>query len=197
MHPSPHTRPAASATARGRLAAWATLACAAAAACTLAAAEPVAVQTPSGTLRLQAPAGYTALTDEELQTKFGRHGRRPLAAWGNARRSSTVAVTWSRMAQKPLTPDALPAFMSAMETTLPRLTPGLVMRDASLVTIGGRAWVRMDSTAPAADTDVRNLMYLTDLNGHMVGVNYNATVADFPAQEPGFGSSAGTLRVQE
>lgn len=159
-------------------------------------AAPVDVQTPSGTLRLQAPPGYTALDAEEMHAKFGRHGRRPLAAWGNARRTSTVAVTWSRMVQKPLTSDQLPAFKASLESTLLRLTPGMVMHDASLVTIAGRSWVRMDSTAPAVDTSIRNLMYVTDLGGHMVAVNFNATEAEFPAQEAGFGSAAATLKAE-
>ena len=182
-----------------RASVWTLRCCAAAVtlACSAAAADPVAVKTPSGTLRLDTPAGYTALSDEELQTKFGRHGRKPLAAWGNARRSSTVAVTWSRMAQRPLTSAQLPEFKTAMETTLPKLTPGMVLRDSSLVGIAEHRWVRMDSTAPAVDTEIRNLMYLTDLGGHMVGVNYNATVADFAQQEAGFNASAETLRVQE
>jgi len=166
-------------------------------ACAAASAEPVAIKTPSGTLHFETPAGYTALSEDELHIKFGRYGRRPLAAWGNARRSSTVAVTWSRMAQKPLTSEQLPEFKSAMETTLPRLTPGMVLRDSSLVQIAQRPWVRIDSTAPAVDTEIRNLMYLTDLGGHMVGVNYNATVADYAQQEAGFSSSAGTLRTQD
>ena len=159
-------------------------------------AAPVAVQTPSGTLQLKAPPGYTALDAEEMQAKFGRHGRRPLAAWGNARRTSTVAVTWSRMVQKPLTSDQLPAFKDSLASTLLRLTPGMVMHDATLVTIAGRSWVRMDSTAPAVDTSIRNLMYVTDLGGHMVAVNFNATEADFAAQEAGFGSAAATLKAE-
>ncbi len=165
--------------------------------CAAAAAEPVDIQTPSGVLRLDAPAGYSALDADERQAKFGRHGRRPLAAWGNPSRSSTVAVTWSRMAQKPLTSEQLPALKASLESTLPKLTPGLQMLDSSIVTIAGRRWVRMESTAPAVDTGIRNLMYLTDLGGHMVGVNYNATDAAYPGQEAGFRASAGTLQAEE
>lgn len=166
-------------------------------ACGAAVADPVAVKTPSGTLSLEMPAGYSALSDAELQVKFGRHGRRPLAAWGNAARTSTVAVTWSRMAQQPLTPERLADLQSAMEANLPRLTPGMVLRGSGLVDIGTRRWVRIDSTAPAVDTQIHNLMFLTDLGGHMVGVNYNATAADHAQQEPGFKASADTLRAQD
>ena len=38
-------------------------------------------------------------------------------------------------------------------------------------------------------------MYLTHLGGHMVGVNYNATVKDYPGQKDGFEASARTLAV--
>lgn len=170
----------------------AVLACALGASC--AAAADIA--TPSGMLSLEVPAGYTELTAEELQSKFGRHGRVPLKAYGNARRSSTVAVTWSQMKQ-PLTEERLPELKAAMEGMLPRLTPGLEFKNSQMVTVGERAWVLLDSTAPAVDTEVRNLMYLTDLGGHMVAVNYNATLADYPAQVGAFAASARSLRVRE
>lgn len=162
-----------------------------------AAAEPASVKTPSGTLSLDTPPGYSMLSDAELSAKFGRHGRKPLAAWGNAARTSTVAVTWSRMAQQPLTRERLPQLQSAMEKSLPLLTPGMVLGETGLVDIGPRQWVRIESTAPALDTQIHNLMLLTDLGGHMVGVNYNATAADHAQQEHGFKASAQTLRVQD
>ena len=89
----------------------------------------------------------------------------------------------------------LPKFKQAMEELLPRLTPGLVFNDRQLRTIGARQWIYLDSTVPAVDTSIRNLMYLSDLGGHMIGVNFNATVAEFASQQAGFEVAARTLRV--
>ncbi|RZJ26413.1 MAG: hypothetical protein EOO54_02945 [Haliea sp.] len=162
-------------------------------ACALAPAEEY--RTPSGVLKLDLPPGYTRLSDEEISVKFGRNGRVPAAVWGNARRSSSVAVTWTEMKNRPLNAADLPEFKKAMEQLLPRATPGLKFLANEIVSIGAQQWVFFDSSAPTVDTEVRNLMYLTHLGGHMVGVNYNATVADFPEQKDGFEASARTLAV--
>lgn len=153
------------------------------------------IRTPSGVIKVDVPPGYTRLSDEEIGFKFNRNGRVPAAVWGNARRSSSVAVTWTEMKNKPLTAGDLPEFKKAMEQLLPRATPGLKFVSSSIVTVGTQQWVVFDSTAPALDTEVRNLMYLTHLGGNMVGVNYNATVEDHPSQRPIFESSARTLSV--
>ena len=134
------------------------------------------IETPTGTFRFDPPPGYTELSAQEIDAKFGRNGRKPIKAFGNASRASTVSVTWS---QQKLTQAELPKFKQAMEELLPRLTPGLVFNDRQLRTIGARQWIYLDSTVPAVDTSIRNLMYLSDLGGHMIGVNFNATVAEF------------------
>ena len=150
------------------------------------------IETPSGTFRFDPPQGYTELSAQEIDAKFGRNGRKPIKVFGNASRGSTVSVTWS---QQKLTQAALPQFKEAMENLLPKLTPGLVFNERQLRTIGARRWVYLDSTVPAADTDIRNLMYLSDLGGHMIGVNFNATVAEFASQQDGFEAAAQTLKV--
>ena len=150
------------------------------------------IHTPSGTLRLDVPEGYTELSAQEIDQKFGRFGRKPMKVFGNASRASTVSVTWSK---QPLTQAALPEFKEMMEEMLPKLTPGVVFNDKQMRAIGGRQWIYLDTTVPAADTDIRNLMYMSDLGGHMIGVNFNATVKEFPSQKGGFEAAAQTLKT--
>ena len=150
------------------------------------------IETPTGTFRFDPPPGYTELSAQEIDAKFGRNGRKPIKAFGNASRASTVSVTWS---QQKLTQADLPKFKQAMEELLPRLTPGLVFNDRQLRTIGARQWIYLDSTVPAVDTSIHNLMYLSDLGGHMIGENFNATVAEFASQQAGLEAAARTLRV--
>lgn len=91
-------------------------------------------------------------------------------------------MAWSQQKlTQAVTQAALPRFKEAMEELLPRLTPSLVFNDRQLRSIGGRQWIYLDSTVPAADTSIRNLMYLSDLGGYMIGVHFNATVGISPA----------------
>ncbi|WP_228529912.1 hypothetical protein [Diaphorobacter caeni] len=158
------------------------------------AAHAVDIDMPSGVLKLDMPKGYTELSGAEIDTKFGRNGRKPLKAYGNARRTSTVSVTWSEM-KKPLSQGSLPELKEAMENMMPKLTPGLAFNDSRMVKIGARQWVLLDSTVPAIDTELRNVMYLSDMDGHMVGVNFNSTVQEFTSQQKAFETSAQTLKV--
>lgn len=154
------------------------------------------IETPSGTFRFDPPQGYTELSAQEIDAKFGCNGRKPIKAFGNASRASTVSVTWSQQKlTQAVTQAALPKFKEAMEELLPRLTPGLVFNDRQLRSIGGRQWIYLDSTVPAADTSIRNLMYLSDLGGSMIGVNFNATVGELPGQQEGFEAAAQTLKA--
>ena len=158
-------------------------------------AHAVDIQMPSGVLKLDMPKGYTELSADEIDSKFGRNGRKPVKAFGNKSRASTVSVTFSPV-KHPLTQDTLPELKETMEGMLPKLTPGLVFNDKKMVTVGERQWIFLDSTVPAIDTKVRNQMYLTDLNGNMVGVNFNSTVEEFKSQAKAFSASAKTLKAQ-
>lgn len=151
------------------------------------------VTTPSGTVVFELPQGFDELSADEMAAKFGRNGRIPLKAYGNESRTSTVAVTWSKMQKQPLTQEALPQFMGAIAPLMQRVTHGLAFQEKAVVKLGARDWIFLRSTAPAADAIIHNHMYLTDLGGHMVGVNYNATAQDYAQQRAGFDVSAKTM----
>ena len=159
------------------------------------AAHAVDITMPSGVLKVDMPKGYTELSAAEIDSKFGRNGRKPLKAYGNAKRTSTVSVSWSEM-KKPLTQESLPELKAAMEDMMPKLTQGLVFNDKKMVNVGDRQWVLLDSTVPAIDTKLRNMMYLSDMGGNMVGVNFNSTAEEFASQQSAFEAAARTLKVE-
>ena len=98
--------------------------------------------------------------------------------------------------KKPLTQESLPELKAAMEDMMPKLTQGLVFNDRKMVNVGDRQWVLLDSTVPAIDTKLRNMMYLSDMGGNMVGVNFNSTAEEFASQQSAFEAAARTLKVE-
>ena len=60
------------------------------------------IETPSGTFRFDPPPGYTELSAQEIDAKFGRNGRKPIKAFGNASRASTVSVMIDSASRAPL-----------------------------------------------------------------------------------------------
>lgn len=164
-------------------------------------AAPIAAQAQEvalldGAVRMTLPAGYTQLSAEEIQLKFGRSNRPPLAAFGDARRNAAIAFTLSKQ-NRPVTEAALPEFLAAMEQFFPRMMAGLVWHKREIVSIRGRKWARLYLSGHALDTDVRNDMHFTPFRGDLLGVNQTTTEAAWAAASPALSSAFRSIRIAE
>jgi len=63
----------------------------------------------------------------------------------------------------------------AMETMFKRLYPSAVWFQSGLKTINGRAFFLLDLRTPALDTEIRNLMVGTSLQGRLLLITFNVT----------------------
>ncbi len=62
-----------------------------------------------------------------------------------------------------------------METMFKRLHPSAVWFQSGLTTINGRAFFLLDLRTPALDTEIRNLMVGTSLQGRLLLITFNVT----------------------
>jgi hypothetical protein len=118
------------------------------------------------------PVGFTLMTPEEIALKFP-NANRPQQVYANDRGTVAIAVTLSEV---PLTPEQLPELQQVMESSLEQAQPELQWIERGFVEINGTQWLKLESITPALDTDIRNDMYFTSLNGQMIGFNFNSTV---------------------
>lgn len=149
-----------------------------------------------GAVTIELPDGYSRLTEEEMAIKFPRTGRPPFAAFSDARRDATIALTLSRQ-DRPVSEAQLPELISAMEQMLPRMMAGLVWHRKEIVSAGKRKWARLHMSAHAIDTDVKNDMYFTAFRGDLLGVNLVSTVATWPKAQLALSQAFRRLRVEE
>jgi hypothetical protein len=147
-----------------------------------------------GAVRAELPDGFTRLSAEELAKKFARSPRPPVAAFGDASRSSLVAFTLSD--QKGLfKAEQLPQYVAAMEQILPKAVPGIVWQAKEVTPMSGRPWAHLRYSSPTVDKDVANDTWFTAFRGNILGVNLSAPSGQWTAMEPVLVKTVSSLRI--
>jgi hypothetical protein len=146
-----------------------------------------------GRVSLDLPAGFTRMSQELIDTKYPR-GSAPEHAFSNA--ATTVSLAGGYTANAGLTRERLPEFREFMESNLERTIPGLRWISRGIVDIAGWPWIRLELLSNAIDTEIHNVMLMTELDGGMAGVNFNATVGEWEAYREALAASEGSLRVK-
>jgi len=151
------------------------------------------VSLADGRLSFEIPNGFRALTSGEIGLKYPS-ARPPQYAYANDRGGVSIAVTFSDTV---VDLEQLPELQQAMEQMLPRIVPGLRWITRESVEINGRTWIHFEHLSSAVDTDIHNHMYMTSLDGRMLGINMNSTVEAYAAARPALTRSRNSIRVVE
>jgi len=127
----------------------------------------------SGRLSLKVPAALKPASDEQARRKY--MGRVPAKnILSDASGAVNVVV---RLGPKPFPAKAVPTMAPYARKTFARRRPGLVWHTAETRTIYGRVYAFLEFTSPAHDTKVRNLMLISSVDGLMLVISFNVTVA--------------------
>jgi Flp pilus assembly secretin CpaC len=149
-----------------------------------------AINIPDTTVSLQAPTGFTPLTDAEIAAKFPRTNP-PKYVVGNARRTTSIAYD---LKPNPIKEAELEKGLGVFETMLARVIPGLVWKRKEIIEQAGQRWIYLEMTSTAIDTDIYNIMLITPFDGKMLVFNFNATKNDFATQEAALRASVASIR---
>ncbi len=124
-----------------------------------------------GRLALLVPAGFSVMDEETLRLKYPSE-RRPTLVYTDEDASINVAVnhTKDRMPQREIR-----SFHAHMERMFRNLYPTAVWFQSGIIEIRGREWMALDLRTPAIDTEVRNIMVGTSLEGRLLLVSFNVT----------------------
>jgi len=149
-----------------------------------------------GGVTVPMPDGYTRLSPDELAKKFARSARPPIAAFGDAKRSATIAFTLSNQ-NGAFTAEQLPAYVAAMEQILPKVVPGIVWHRKEIKPIAGRSWAHLRYASPTVEQDTANDTWFAAFRGNILGVNLSAPAALWPQVEQTLVSVVERLRLDE
>lgn len=124
------------------------------------------------------PAGFTAMTPEEIASKFPPNGNQPQYVYANKRRSVSVAITFSPAR---VSPEQLPELKNFLSKFLERVRPDIKWITQDFAVINKLRWIQLEFISSAIDTDIHNDAYFTSFDGKMLGFNFNSTVEQYDA----------------
>jgi hypothetical protein len=126
-----------------------------------------------GRLSLLVPKEFTLMSEEMILKKYPR-ANRPSLVFTNTQTTINIALdhTAFKVGIEEL-PKAKQAIRGGLETSFPSAQ---WFRD-ELKAINGRQFFVLEMRTPAADTDIRNLMIGTSLEGRLFVITFNVTKA--------------------
>ncbi|MBW4637600.1 MAG: hypothetical protein KME05_05080 [Gloeocapsa sp. UFS-A4-WI-NPMV-4B04] len=124
------------------------------------------------------PAGFTAMTPEEIALKFPQGTNQPQPVYANKRRTVSVAITFS---QAQISPEQLPELKNFLPKFLELAVPGIKWITQGFTVINKVRWIQLDFISKAIDTNIHNDAYFTSFDGKMLGFNFNSTVEQYDA----------------
>ncbi len=124
-----------------------------------------------GTVEVLVPVGFAPMGEELLRVKYPR-AQRPTLVYSDPSGAVNLALNHTA---NPLQPSQLAEVHQAMEATFKRMYPSAAWFQSGLVTIYGRRFFLLDFRTPALDTDVRNMMMGTAVQGRLLLVSFNVT----------------------
>jgi len=136
--------------------------------------EPMALRTfESGRLSMMVPTALKPASEKLARLKYmGRVPAKNILTDANGAVNLVV-----RLGPKPFPAKAVPTMAPYARKTFARRKPGLVWHTADTRTINGRVYAFLEFTSPALDTKVRNLMLISSVDGLMLVISFNVTVA--------------------
>lgn len=124
-----------------------------------------------GQVTLLTPQDFRPMSEDMLALKYPSV-RPPKEVLTNERGSINIAFNHTDNAMRP---DQVAAFHPALERMFRNLYPSARWNRSEVVTRDGQACVVLDLWTPAVDTEVRNLMLATSVEGRLLIVSFNVT----------------------
>ena len=105
----------------------------------------------------------------------------PQYAYANEARDVSVGITVSDI---PLEAEQLPEVKTVLEAFLEQSVPGFQWLEHDFVNLGGQDWIKLEFISQTQDQRIHNDMYITSLQGKLLGFNFNANLAvDFALRD--------------
>jgi hypothetical protein len=152
-------------------------------------AQRVAV--PETSVTFEAPEGFTALTQEEINALYPLNTR-PKYVIGNARRSTVVAFELKPL---PLSDAGLPEVLEALGQQLQQIVPSIEWIERKLTELEGQRWLYLEFTSPGMGSSVHNIIVATPIAGRSLFVSFNSTKEEFPKAEEQLRRSLQSIRL--
>lgn len=146
-----------------------------------------------GRITFTAPDGLKPLSQELINSKF-RDGQSKKVV-GNESGKVTIAYQLKK-GEKQLSQNDLESIKSAFTKYFSRIIPGIQWIKKDIIELSGKKWIYFELQSNAIDTEIHNIMLLTDHKGDMLIFNFNATKDEFPKYNKALEKSIQSIRIR-
>ncbi len=145
-----------------------------------------------GKVSFEIPKAFRQMTEDEINSKYPNLSPNDIRyAYGNDELTVNVMVSFS---QAHLPPARLDEFGDYLQQVFKASKATLKKRER--VQVGGATWIHFEIVTKAIDTNIHSDIYLTSFQGRLLGVNFNATVQQFPKYKVALAQSAKSLVIK-
>jgi hypothetical protein len=124
-----------------------------------------------GVIKMLAPTAFRPMPENLLKLKYPME-RRPTYVLSNESGSVSLALNHTRNSLKP---EQLAEAHGAFDQMFRNLYPSAHWYRSELITVNGRRFMILELRTPAVDTEIRNLMVGTSLDGRLLLISVNMT----------------------
>lgn len=149
---------------------------------------------PGTDIIFEVPEGFGPLSQEIMDFKWPSN-RAPQYAIGNETGGTTIAYDLKPQPQE-ITQASLPELQKTFVIVFERMIPNIEWKKNEIISLAGQNWILLEATSSAVDTDIYNIMLVTDYDGEMVGFNFNSTKEEFPQYEAALRKSIESIKFQ-
>ncbi len=125
-----------------------------------------------GRVTMLVPTSFTPMSEEVLELKYPSQ-QRPTLVFSNPAGTVNVALNHTQNAASEAD---VPGLHRSMEQLLRRVHPTAEWHDSRTGQRDGMRFFVLDFVTPALDTDIRNIIFATPLDGRMLLVSFNCVV---------------------
>ncbi len=87
--------------------------------------------------------------------------------------------------------------MGSFEKTFSRMIPGIEWKEKRILNLADREWIFLEMTSNAIDTDIYNILLVTNYGKEMLVFNFNSTKEDFPKYEKLLRQSVESIKISK
>ncbi|NJN31106.1 MAG: DUF1795 domain-containing protein [Synechococcales cyanobacterium RM1_1_8] len=138
------------------------------------------------------PPGFTPLSSAEIATIFPGTAP-PQHAYATSQRDGLVSISITDI---PLAPTDLPDLRTYLVGFLETSVPGFQWLEHDLAKLGGQDWIKLEFLSQTPEGQIHNEMYITSLEGKLLGFNFNATSATNPELRPQLLNSRNSIQLR-
>lgn len=145
-----------------------------------------------GRVSFDVPTGFQQLTPQEVARKYPA-ATSPMQVYATDLHGVSIAYGATVHA---LRPDQLAEAKDALANSMSSTRSDLQWVSKDVVTINGTRWVHLEFISQAIDSKIHNHLLATSVDGKMVMITFNATVAKYASYKAALDRTRASLRVR-